>query len=163
MWLNGKKYNSVDFYRDKPWFLKRWKKRKKPISSIYLQISALKHFHSQCSKANYRKRLELLKEMSILNFDNKIPYQIRRELKHPIKFDKPCFCCKYNQMEVKHHIVQIKNGGMDIGLNRIGICNVCHSRIHHWLRPVYKEIEKLDSEYKEMFKPYVVPPARSKI
>jgi 5-methylcytosine-specific restriction endonuclease McrA len=36
--------------------------------------------------------------------------------------------------DVRHHIIQIQNGGNNRWQNIIALCNDCHAVIHPWLR-----------------------------
>lgn len=73
------------------------------------------------------------------------PYEKARKTKGIIRLRarkkySACFCCfKVLHHEdlgcnsVIHHILAIKNGGLDLKSNRTVLCNLCHSKIHPWL------------------------------
>lgn len=45
-----------------------------------------------------------------------------------------CFACGLSGVRlIRHHIVQIQNGGSNHYRNLIEICQHCHARIHPWL------------------------------
>ena len=46
---------------------------------------------------------------------------------------KKCACCS-GRFQVIHHIIPIKNGGLNIVGNLVELCRMCHSKIHPWLR-----------------------------
>lgn len=48
----------------------------------------------------------------------------------------PCWVCGQMALLVKHHVVQLQNGGHSWELNIIKICDPCHCEIHPWLRPL---------------------------
>ena len=75
--------------------------------------------------------LEDLKELSEIKLSIGIPYLKRRVKKHRSR--RKCFVCKDNKSYCQHHIILIKNGGYDNGINRIPICKECHEVIHPWL------------------------------
>lgn len=74
-------------------------------------------------------RLKILSNLIIK--DNKQSYLKRRSKKHRSK--KICFACKKESAHCQHHIILLKNGGYDNGINRLPICDNCHSLIHDWL------------------------------
>ena len=83
-----------------------------------------------------KKSSEILDELCHLSFitiNQKTPYTKRRGKKHPIL--KKCWVCKEKAF-YQHHIIQIKNGGYDSGINRIPICKKCHTKIHPHLKTI---------------------------
>ena len=86
-------------------------------------------------KAKTDDRIELLKEYASISVSNKKLLTIRRKqynLKKYIK-RKYCFVCKDKPYE-KHHIIQLQNGGNNIGHNIVALCIKCHNIIHPWLK-----------------------------
>lgn len=49
------------------------------------------------------------------------------------QLEGPCKVCG-RPSEVRHHIIQLRNGGSNHGSNVIRLCKDCHSEIHPWLR-----------------------------
>lgn len=48
--------------------------------------------------------------------------------------DQHCFVCAAKDVRlVRHHVVQIQNGGSNHYRNLIAICQHCHAQIHPWL------------------------------
>jgi hypothetical protein len=77
-------------------------------------------------------KLLKLKELAgvVLDFEQKTSYEIRRKKKHPTR--KACWVCR-GRAFCQHHIILIKSGGFDSGINRIPICSSCHKQIHWWM------------------------------
>jgi hypothetical protein len=75
-----------------------------------------------------------------------------------------CFVCKEIAF-VRHHIIQLQNGGVTRRKNIIPLCNYCHSRIHPWLREK-KEYKRPRIDWNlpdsQHFKPYVPNPRFTK-
>lgn len=46
-----------------------------------------------------------------------------------------CAVCR-KKANVRHHIVQLKNGGGNHGRNLIRLCNMCHESIHPWMTKI---------------------------
>lgn len=45
-----------------------------------------------------------------------------------------CFCCRHRDRVCHwHHIIQVQNGGSNHSLNIVGLCGLCHARVHPWL------------------------------
>ena len=80
------------------------------------------------------EKLEKLQQLSEIKV--KLPqhpsysYKRARKKKHPTR--KPCWVCK-GKATCQHHIILLKNGGSDGGINRIPICEACHKQIHSWM------------------------------
>jgi hypothetical protein len=97
-----------------------------------------KNYYYACRFKKFCKNLEkeaIIEQLKIMSFlvimDNKQSYFKRRSKKHSIH--KRCFVCKEKRAFYQHHIVLLKNGGYDNGINRIPICENCHKEIHNWL------------------------------
>jgi hypothetical protein len=89
-------------------------------------------FKKQFKDKGRKEILERLIELSKLKIDgNTQSYAHRRRKKH--KSYKKCFVCKTNISNYQHHIILLKNGGYDNGINRIPICGGCHMIIHPWM------------------------------
>ncbi len=74
-------------------------------------------------------------------YNSKEPYNLRRAT---IRFSKKvkhgkCYCCKKQGYATQyHHIIPIRNGGIDSKFNKVKICKNCHSEIHIWLKKIKK-------------------------
>ncbi len=125
---------------------KRKRQTSRPVSvdtkSAYAQqIDRLERFARQFSQARKLTiRLKLLQEMAELRFSTvkpKLQPLIRAEFdknKHNwLKLKGICAVCE-NAPHVRHHIVQIQNGGLNNRKNLILLCNLCHAEIHPWLK-----------------------------
>lgn len=86
-----------------------------------------KTYKNKLCKEILEKLIELSKIKLIKNSQS---YEKRREKSH--KTNKWCFCC-HHPSKYQHHIILLKNGGFDSGINRIPICETCHKVIHPWL------------------------------
>lgn len=64
---------------------------------------------------------------------NRWKFQKIKHKRHNLKFYKNCFICK-NKADVRHHIICLKNGGINSKKNLVSLCNKCHSDIHKWLK-----------------------------
>jgi hypothetical protein len=52
---------------------------------------------------------------------------------HSFSRFSPCFVCGIGAT-ARHHIVQLKNGGINSKKNIVSLCHQCHSTIHPWLK-----------------------------
>ena len=52
--------------------------------------------------------------------------------RHDLKTHPKCFVC-FNPATVRHHIILLKNGGINNKRNLVSLCNNCHAKIHLWL------------------------------
>jgi 5-methylcytosine-specific restriction endonuclease McrA len=55
-----------------------------------------------------------------------------------------CWSCKDATELVRHHVIQLQNGGTNDHLNTVKICKPCHAEIHPWLE---KPNEQAPSSY----------------
>ena len=89
-------------------------------------------------KGKYKKAptyVKLIKLIELSSYELKLPayrdnYLKNRARKHGIR--KKCWVCGAKAF-YQHHIILLKNGGFDNGINRIPICDGCHKEIHPWL------------------------------
>jgi len=44
-----------------------------------------------------------------------------------------CSVC-YRAADVRHHLIQLQNGGRNKAKNLIPLCNQCHGEVHYWLK-----------------------------
>jgi len=108
-----------------------------------IRVDLLNFWGDFGGKANYGKgyskqaKLDALKKMS-----NKFYFKRTTTMrKYRRKFNKfyksmfnfPCFVCEAPS-EHRHHIIMLKNGGLNSKLNRVSLCAYCHSLIHSWIK-----------------------------
>lgn len=63
-------------------------------------------------------------------------YDAIRNYEHGPILERHCFCCGISRNSVRlirHHIVQVQNGGSNTKRNLVAICQHCHASIHPWL------------------------------
>lgn len=89
-------------------------------------------FKKDYANKRHEEKIARLKELAEVQINNKTSYVRRRAKKHHGN-GKLCWVCRNRMAECQHHIIQIKNGGYDNGVNRIPICSFCHGEIHEWM------------------------------
>jgi 5-methylcytosine-specific restriction endonuclease McrA len=100
---------------------------KSAFEKNYFIAYTFKEAYKICKDKNILlRRLKDLAEIKIEG--NTQSYSKRREKKHWSR--RKCFVCKSSRSDYQHHIVLLKNGGYDNGINRIPICSDCHKLIH---------------------------------
>lgn len=95
----------------------------------------LRYFWNQIRK-NTPNRIKLLKEFSEIKISSKdllTEKRIRFNKDINLKRAKKCFVCK-EKADIRHHIILLRNGGKNIPLNIISLCNKCHEGRHPWLK-----------------------------
>ena len=124
-----------------------------PVGLFGLQWRVCREF-----KITYRNRppqhkIERLIALSKLKFASNQTYEQRRKKSHWVRSEWRCWICG-EKAQVQHHILQVQNGGYDNGINRIGICNVCHAKLHSWMmdRVVQDLHTTMDKEVMEICK-----------
>lgn len=50
-----------------------------------------------------------------------------------MKHYKKCFVCE-EPKQARHHIILLRNGGVNSKKNVVPICNNCHKKIHPWMK-----------------------------
>lgn len=94
------------------------------------------------SSLNKKQTIKLLLKMGELKikYKNQIPLYERRckfnvckFKRHSLKSHSKCFACK-NDGNVRHHIIWLKNGGINSKINLVTLCYSCHAEIHPWLK-----------------------------
>jgi 5-methylcytosine-specific restriction endonuclease McrA len=127
-------------FKTQPYPRKQKKKKKIRFGDRFgRQFYICKNFKKVFFNKNKEDIIFRLRQLSRKVFQNTIPYEERRKRKHWVKRGTLCFCCK-NTAVVQHHIILVKNGGYDNGINRIFICEECHNLIHDWL--VISQLER---------------------
>jgi len=104
-----------------------------PISPLEINYALAFKFKREHKKSSKFAKIEDLKHLALIKIKgNPRSYFARRKKTHAST--KHCFVCKYNKAFCQHHIILLKNGGYDTGINRIPICKSCHSEIHSWMK-----------------------------
>lgn len=92
------------------------------------------------SKKETLARLKDIGELVVFNKNNTTRNKNRRKrfdyiksARHSLKSHPACFACGA-KAEVRHHIIWIKNGGLDSKKNLISLCRPCHAEVHPWLK-----------------------------
>jgi len=90
-------------------------------------------------------RLKLLIEMSNIIIRKVSDIEVRKTRmyfdKHKFNENyriKECFVC-LGSGEIRHHIIQLQNGGENIRINIVGLCKKCHAEIHPWMQTLYRD------------------------
>ena len=84
-----------------------------------------------------RRRVRRLIQCAKGRYINPVPYLERKSEYRRIKEclcekDLPCFVCgSYSRN--RHHIIQLKYGGINECFNLVTLCDICHGKIHPWL------------------------------
>lgn len=107
-----------------------------PQNDKQSQLKILQEFWDRFER-EVDNRLNLLKEMSALEFNRRPSKQLRtvrnQFSKKHYYLGGRCATCK-NPATVRHHIIQLQNGGRNRRYNIIMICDECHTEIHPWLK-----------------------------
>lgn len=103
---------------------------------------------------NKKARLEFLIQWSSMSLSNATPPQERRaqfmKIRRSRKLNRAkCWACDREAALVRHHIIQIQNGGTNDGQNLVAICEWCHAEVHSWMdapedHPVALAIKEMD-------------------
>lgn len=98
------------------------------------------------------KRYSALKDLKKLaetkiHYKHKMPLAHYRQAFNEVKFKRhnlythyACFVCDYPG-DVRHHIISLKNGGINSKRNLVTLCSKCHAEVHPWLREEESEYE----------------------
>lgn len=86
-------------------------------------------------------RLAALREIAAMEFD--CNYDAGRREATRERFDAtknkyyrlhgPCRVC-LSPANVRHHVIQLKNGGTNTSNNLVRLCNGCHEAVHPWMK-----------------------------
>ncbi len=99
-----------------------------------------KHPRSAQPKAPTLERLKDIGDFIVLR--NNTPFKNKRDRlkfehikagRHKFKTHAHCFACGA-PAEVRHHIIWIKNGGLNSKKNLVSLCKPCHAFIHPWMK-----------------------------
>lgn len=119
------------------------------MNGNYIQKQELLKFWSMFggSKNDGRRYDQAVKLQALIDVSNvKIYYKNKQSPKvYRAKFEevkrkrhnklshKFCFVC-LGMADVRHHIIQLQNGGLNSKRNIVSLCYKCHSDIHPWLK-----------------------------
>lgn len=111
---------------------------KQYINDFWGSFGGIKNQGINFSKEEKLKKLIELSNV-IIQYKNNLDLGVRRSKFNNVKFDrhslkshKNCFIC-LNNADVRHHIIQLQNGGINSKKNLVSLCNSCHKKIHNWL------------------------------
>lgn len=90
--------------------------------------------------SSMEEKISVLQEMARRQYDWLTPKRLRKRRR---KFnrrkysilrltDSECWVCGAPG-EIRHHVIQLQNGGRNEVLNVIPLCYFCHGEIHPWL------------------------------
>lgn len=111
---------------------------KEHLNNFWLSLGGNKNTGAGISE---KLKLEKLIRMSevVIQYKEQSSLGYRREkfnkvkfFRHSLKSHHKCFICT-NLADVRHHIVLLKNGGINSKRNLVSLCNNCHGKIHNWL------------------------------
>lgn len=58
--------------------------------------------------------------------------------RHNLSSHKHCFACRrITNTPARHHIIWLRNGGINSKRNMVTLCFECHAEVHPWLRAEY--------------------------
>jgi hypothetical protein len=103
-------------------------------------VNGQKHYLSAKGKVATLKRLRelgcvVLKHGGTNPRDRRNGFNEIKSERHRLQSHKHCFVCKrIAQNPARHHIIWIKNGGINSKRNMITLCFECHAEIHPWLK-----------------------------
>ena len=99
-----------------------------------------KWHYSSVDKDETIEMLVLLGTVTISYKNSKWPLDKKRakfdkvkNVRHRFKSHKQCFACG-GPGQCRHHIIWLKNGGINAKKNIVTLCNVCHAEVHPWLK-----------------------------
>lgn len=94
------------------------------------------------SKKGQDKKLKFLREYSNIVFIFKNGMSLAEKRQKFLKRKKYkgylrrgfCFVCGIRTDLIRHHIIQLQNGGYNSKRNIVVLCENCHSDVHPWLK-----------------------------
>jgi hypothetical protein len=89
-------------------------------------------------------RLALLKEWAEKGFHREASYADTRAEPAPQPLGERCFVCN-GPRHLRHHIIQIQNGGVNLRENVVWLCNACHEEVHPWMARSEYDGRKIDA------------------
>lgn len=98
-------------------------------------------------KLSYEQKIDRLRQFTTYWMFNRAPYWERR--KNSYEPRGICRICNVRSANVRHHIIMLKNGGADLGWNRINVCYQCHQNIHPFMKTKIEGC-KIDAEFRDL-------------
>jgi len=97
------------------------------------------------------EKIGLLRWMSYKKFHHRFNYPNMRKRTYKMT-SIPCKVCGKSPT-ITHHIVLLKNGGLNKKKNLIRLCELCHAQIHDWMlkEAIEKEEKRIFADYYNMF------------
>jgi hypothetical protein len=133
--------------------LKKWVLRRLPktaardIATVRQKEKIINRDLAARDRINSLVKKPFQEVISILKIEaNRIRFKKIQPLKMRESFDfmkrnyyqewqgEKCGACKSNPIQNIHHMMLIKNGGINHRENLIGLCKDCHALIHPWLK-----------------------------
>jgi hypothetical protein len=121
------------------------RKKKKPLTNVN---SILVDFWSSAKIGSFNghdtktTRLELLRQMAAVCVKpvgwvalkkKRRSFDGVKNSKFPI-LNNLCWCCEHRPASIRHHLIQLQNGGPVTTANNIlYLCEHCHAEVHPWL------------------------------
>ena len=126
--------------------IRRWKhwqrkKNRKPQVWKFERNNALRVFWPKFNAGDGIQKIALLIEMAGQVFGDKNGHKgsLRKRRSRfdenkgkYYRLDGPCRVCG-RAANVRHHIVQLQNGGGNHGTNLVRLCDGCHATVHPWM------------------------------
>jgi hypothetical protein len=140
-----------------------WNKRRKRDRIRKLEnknyckiINFLKALHLDLENKPKLYKLDALIHASNIKFQRLSPYNlVRKQFTESKSFSilsnkffnilSNCFICG-KESSVSHHIILLKNGGINDALNIVPLCNKCHCAIHPWMQSKSIQDFNIDSQ-----------------
>lgn len=116
----------------------KWKYGRSKSRTYDIKYSLSRFWQEFNILSNRREKIDLLYKFANRECNDaskKTLYDKRKEynsIKKPAQ--GKCKACGINDGENIHHIILLKNGGIDTPWNQIILCYSCHKLIHPWLR-----------------------------
>jgi 5-methylcytosine-specific restriction endonuclease McrA len=143
-------YYNYNKHRHLGMVYKTWKKCKHEHKSFIKNClkGYLNEFWAKFNRLDKQGKIDLLKEASYQKYKYNNRYHKNRRKTFGIK-NIPCQVCG-KKPTCTHHIILLKNGGINKRVNYIHLCELCHAQIHEWMLEeiLYKMNEELDAEYR---------------
>lgn len=135
MWASGGKFQrskGLKKTKDGRWVKKKKHKKSKKVRNFVnpnLNLSGIPSAQRLSFLINKSKTVINKRSADNLKEVREVFNQIK-EQKFPFKRGLKCWCCKKNKATLRHHIIQLKNGGKNRGNNIVFLCEPCHVKIH---------------------------------
>lgn len=109
------------------------------LIEFWFKFGGKKNKGFECSQFEKLQALKVL-AATVIPFNKQQALEVRREIfnaskgkLHSFKRYGNCFVC-LNEAHARHHIIQLKNGGINSKKNLVSLCDPCHELIHPWMK-----------------------------